>query len=311
MAAESYRPSRDRMRLIQYKATTLRRTFVEWWKDSRLPGFPSDIGSHDALKEMFVLDCALNPDRLAWEHPERLQPSAQVWSARTVAGLYWVRILLDILIERAGVRSLAEAWSFEAWINSNPTHPEGVSIQREELKALGQAIERMSGDFRYHIDHNEPDLAEIERRLYHVLSRNAGIQSVAPKGRSSPLPEKTATSVCPIRVIAPGVKPQVGGGADCGRLSKAQYDVLRALIEAFPGRLIGRKLVERSKHEDAVNILKGLKERYPDTLGRFIHLPSPGGCGYRVGFPQHPQTYAQKPTEEPAELAEVGLKEPA
>lgn len=62
-------------------------------------------------------------------------------------------------------------------------------------------------------------------------------------------------------------------------LTRAQYNVIKALWGAAPGRLSKRELIDRSGHTDAVNILKAVRA-FNDDWRSVIDLPGEPGKGY-------------------------------
>lgn len=64
------------------------------------------------------------------------------------------------------------------------------------------------------------------------------------------------------------------------RLTKAQYNVIQALLSARDRGLTKDQLVEKSGHTDAVNVLKRLAKDL--DWKKVIHLPGITGGGYRI-----------------------------
>ncbi len=134
------------MTAVLFAARELHATFEEFWEDCKLPDFPTDGGSDDALRAMFELDLALNPLRLAWDYPRRKRPTTHAWSLRTVTGFRWLRDLLDGLIERSGSESLSTELNFERWADSRASLPELITIEADRIHSLSRAIERITGE---------------------------------------------------------------------------------------------------------------------------------------------------------------------
>jgi hypothetical protein len=76
----------------------------------------------------------------------------------------------------------------------------------------------------------------------------------------------------PVRVLTSSLKLK----------TKAQFDVISALLAAGDAGLTGDQLIVRSKHTDAVNVLGRVKSSAPAWYA-VIHLPGPGGERYRIG----------------------------
>jgi hypothetical protein len=85
------------------------------------------------------------------------------------------------------------------------------------------------------------------------------------------------------RVIlrGPGERPIVRDG-EKDPLSRAQYDVVKALLDAGERGLTKDGLDRQSKRGDARKILKRLAESDPDWKA-VIHFPGKPGRGYRIG----------------------------
>jgi hypothetical protein len=70
-------------------------------------------------------------------------------------------------------------------------------------------------------------------------------------------------------------------GKEQARLSRARYDVVKALLDAWPESLNKDELPVKSVHSDAVNILKNLRKLNADWKSA-IELAGTKGAGYRI-----------------------------
>ena len=67
------------------------------------------------------------------------------------------------------------------------------------------------------------------------------------------------------------------------RLSIARYNVVKALVNVWPGSLNKDDLVTKSGHSDAVNILSRLhKQKKSPEWASAIELAGERGVGYRI-----------------------------
>jgi hypothetical protein len=71
-------------------------------------------------------------------------------------------------------------------------------------------------------------------------------------------------------------------GKEKEKLTDAQYDVVKALLDAGADGLTKDELVEKSRHEDARGVLRRLKQK-DDDWDQVIHFAEKTGGGYRIG----------------------------
>lgn len=83
-----------------------------------------------------------------------------------------------------------------------------------------------------------------------------------------------------VQLFGPGAKPTVKGKSK-PTLTKAQYDVVRALIEAGQDGLTKDQLGHRSGHGDARKIMQRLANSDPDWK-RVLLFPGTTGKRYRI-----------------------------
>src|SRR5262249_4389430 len=79
----------------------------------------------------------------------------------------------------------------------------------------------------------------------------------------------------------PGERP-TACGPDKVPLTRAQYDTVKALLDAGPAGLSKDQLDHKSGHGDARKILKRLAESDSDWAA-VVHFPGKPGGGYRIG----------------------------
>jgi hypothetical protein len=89
-------------------------------------------------------------------------------------------------------------------------------------------------------------------------------------------------SGCPIKLIEPDTLTIELIGERGQLNTKAQYNVIAALVRHFPDRLSKGKLVEKSGHTNAVNILKNVRSIAigSRSLGDVVELAGKAGRGY-------------------------------
>lgn len=119
----------------------------------------------------------------------------------------------------------------------------------------------------------------VPTELLEDLRRDAEQPATAPEPAPSAV---VSASPCKatLNLNGPAAPPILNGKAK-DRLTAAQYDVLRTLLDAGEDGLSGDRLAQRSKHEGAVNILKRLAKSDPDWA-RVIQLPGRAGLKYRL-----------------------------
>jgi hypothetical protein len=115
------------------------------------------------------------------------------------------------------------------------------------------------------------------------VSSSQGIDSDEGRG-PAPLDEGPAGRIAAPSVVLGELKdrPKIRG-VEVPRLSRARYDVVRALLAVWPETLNKDELVARSGHGGAVGILKALKQnkKSPEWASA-IDLPGERGVGYRI-----------------------------
>jgi hypothetical protein len=169
---------------------------------------------------------------------------------------------------------------------------EAVPILPEAWDGLNNAVDRLPSEERglaaplvFGIGYRT--LAELTLRLQEAYddicqclsTPDPPNESAAPVV-SNQMPDRQATP--PVILRGHGMPPVVRGVAQ-RILSKAQYEVVQALLDAGPTGLSKDELEEKSKHADARKILKRLHDSYPDWKRVILLAGRPGGR-YRLLF---------------------------
>lgn len=264
MAAGGYVPSREQMAAIINAAQELFLVTQRWQERSCLPGYPVERGNSAALESLFRLERALNPRCLAWDRPNRKSLQTECWPPPVVDCLTWLRNLLDIILERNQLESMATAASLAAWLADDPPIPAVISIMEKELEALRLILQDLPGPEKL----PEPALVPI------------------PGSSPNPAPVSLADSLAgslerlsPVRLFGPGTKPIVLGRQK-KPLTGARYLVVKALLDAGEAGLSKAEL--ETLCGDAVNVLKRLADSDPDWK-MVIKLAKKKGNRYRIG----------------------------
>jgi hypothetical protein len=261
MTTTGYLPTRDEMRAIAEAARALLKIVRRWQKYAHLPGYPVERGNQSALNALFGLERALNPKRLPWDHKGRGSLPVRNWGNNAADGVAWLRDLLDLLMVKNNLESMAAAPDFDSWAAGSQPLPQTVSVCEDELLALRTAIRCLP-------DLDTPSQSEspvIAARLRHR------------RCDSPSEPEE----VTPVVLFGPGVRPLVLGRPKV-KLTLAQFRVVKALLDAGEAGLCKARLQTISG--DAINVLKRLAKS-DDDWGAVIHLPGLPGRGYRIGAP--------------------------
>jgi hypothetical protein len=180
--------------------------------------------------------------------------------------------------------------------------PKEPPIGRYSLKAPNWLERRIRKHFKKlsEIAQQFPDPAEWEAELEWEYSHLAGKLNASDSGSSAPSNrngranhEPRATSTIPeladARAASKGPRVELRGrhegpivlGKLKKKLTKAQYNVVQALLQARDLGLTKDQLVEKSGHTDAVNVLKNLAKKDSDWK-EVIHLAGITGGGYRL-----------------------------
>lgn len=275
MVTGGYVPSRDQMAVIVGATRELYRVTRRWQAHSRLPGYPIERGNAAALESLFNLERALNPRCFAWEHPTRQSLRIDCWPSAVAEGLAWARNLLDLILERNQLQTLAAAAHLNVWMVEHRSVPAIISIELDELKAL-RIINRLLPK-----PENLPEVQSVAR---------PGASADAEPGRpSEPLAgEEEATA--PVILFGRQGKPRVLGTFK-NRLTPAQYHVIKALLDAGNKGL--KKAALGKVCGDAINVLKRLAQSDPDW-GAVIELAGKKGRGYRLGAPEPDASAGQR-----------------
>ncbi len=270
MASGGYVPSRDEMSVIVAAARDLYRVTRRWQEYSSLPGYPIERGNAAALEALFRLERALNPRCLGWDRPTRKVPPIECWPPQVAEGYFWVRNLLDRILERNRLQALAMAAELRAWLAEGGSAPEVIAIQKEELKAL--------------------------RILLHLLPKSEKLPEARPKPPAEPAatadqsapspPIRLADSLSrvmqripvPVVLLSPGDPPLVLGEPK-PLLTGQQFRVVKALLDAGEGGL--SKAALNKLCGDALGVLKRLHDSDEDWKA-VIRLAGTKGKKYRI-----------------------------
>ena len=268
MSSSGYVPRRDQLLMVDRAARTLYKIVRAWQSDSRLPGFPADRGRFEALHALYDLERTLNPDRLAFTHHGRVNPTVRAWGESTETGYRWLRGLTDVIMKRNGLEDMAPARGFEPWLASRigGRAIQMVSFDVDEIRAYRRAIRRLGFASEPRPDNSPGDARPALDRP----DDRSGQDDATP----APGPPPLAT------LFGPTGNPWVNGKSK-EPLRPERYRVIKALRDAGPAGLTGKQLREESRCSDAVNVLKSLAESDPDWAAVII-LPGTGGRGYRI-----------------------------
>ena len=256
-----YQPPREQMTAVVVAARELFRVTRRWREHSRLPGYPAERGNSTAVEALFRLERALNPRCLGWGRPGRKELHVECWPTPVADGIAWLRNLLDLILERNGLRSLATATDYATWAREGQSTPVLVSIQEDELAALRVVLGLL------------PRLGVLPE-----ADRAAPTQTPTS---GAPWPSSETPDSVPVILLGARLGPLVLGRRK-ERLTSAQFQVVSALIEAGE-RGLGKANLSRVGG-DAVNVLKRLAKSDPGW-GAVIELPGQKGSGYRIRQP--------------------------
>jgi hypothetical protein len=104
-----------------------------------------------------------------------------------------------------------------------------------------------------------PMLDDLRNRILNELNRNQAGNK--PAAQAPPGPIKSVTPPAKSRVVLRGQhEPPLIDDQQTEVLTRAQYDVVRALLDAFPDRLTKDQLDKQSKRGDARKIMKRLAD---------------------------------------------------
>jgi hypothetical protein len=118
-------------------------------------------------------------------------------------------------------------------------------------------------------------VAEAEREYYAAGGRTSAQDQVIPEPQVIPTAESKR-----VTLFGPGDAPLIDGKRK-SPLTKAQYDVVKTLIEAGPDGLTKDGLAQRSKHSDAVGVMRRLAKDH--RWKSVLRFPGKVGGHYRVG----------------------------
>lgn len=138
-------------------------------------------------------------------------------------------------------------------------------MRREERKKPG----------RQETNHALPGVSDCARAAV-VQAGASGTQA------GGTLPARPGSPPPPVVLNGPGCPPAVLGKQK-ETLRVAQYNVVQALLDAGPAGLTKDELVRRSRHGDAVNIIKRLARSDADWAA-VLPLPVTSGKGYRLAW---------------------------
>lgn len=264
MAVSGYLPSRDQMIAIGHAARALYRVARRWQAFSDLPGYPIERGNAAALEALFALERALNPRCLAWHQPARRLPATECWPSIVADGLVWARKLLDLVLERNQLQSLATAATLAEWVTTHPGVPTLVSIQGDELKSLRVILRLLP---------RQESLLESVPKPHRAMT-----PATIPVSLAESLTTMVEAIPAPVLLMNPSLKPRVLGQPK-ERLTAAQYQVVKALLDAGENGLSKAELEHICG--DAVNVLKRLSKSDPDW-NSVIRLAGKKGYRYRI-----------------------------
>ena len=131
------------------------------------------------------------------------------------------------------------------------------------------------------------ELRQLSAELHPLAGSRAAVQSGSPpppegsdsKATSVGAPEPAAQSTA-VKLFGPSKKPTVNG-REVAVLTKAQYDVVLALIEARDDGLTKDELDRQSRHGDARKIMKRLATG-DDAWKAVLLFPGKTGGRYRI-----------------------------
>ena len=117
------------------------------------------------------------------------------------------------------------------------------------------------------------------KRKWNPPAKSKEVVSEEQSGRPPSAPD-----VCPVVLKGPNAKPIVLGVQQEKPLTQAQYDVVKALVDAFPAGYDKWSLTRN--HKDARNILKLVSKKSKEWKQVIIFPGSAGGGGYRIAIPE-------------------------
>jgi hypothetical protein len=164
-------------------------------------------------------------------------------------------------------------------------------VYAEDLKGETQPFTPEAWESsRQHIRVSEEEAKALVRH-YEVEEEAQALAQYYGKARPS-------DSSAPLVILGEfGDEPTVNGKRK-RRLTKARYDVVKALLAAGDGELSKDSLATQSKHGDAHRILKRLADSDPDW-GSVIQMAGKPGCRYRIrtgSLPTSPDISRKAPT---------------
>jgi hypothetical protein len=211
--ANGYAPTRDQMRVIAEAARDLHRVVRRWVAHADLPGFPAERWNRMAIRALFDLERALNPERLPWGNPRRGHPRTRCWALEVDGGLTWLRNLLDRILERNRLQALAIQADLRPCPDDPDALPQVISVERQELTALREAIRMLP----------RLDTLPMRERLPEAQDRS----ELPPRGAE----EKGIDPKTPVIFVSRRVGPIVLGKRK-KILTRPQYDVVKAILDS-------------------------------------------------------------------------------
>ncbi len=164
-------------------------------------------------------------------------------------------------------------------------HATFLALHRLYPSALG-AVSQLQASIQQHWESVRKDLTENfptfnSRLLIGLIQKEAAQAQMAKKVPN--LPDEGPHDDSPVVLRGPGECPTVRT-VEKRPLTLAQYDVVKALLDAGERGLGKDELDRKSGHGDARKVLKRLAESDSDWEA-VIHFPGRSGGGYRIGFP--------------------------
>jgi hypothetical protein len=121
---------------------------------------------------------------------------------------------------------------------------------------------------------------KLDEKIMARLQKAADSRLVSSDNESSPVNLDPGNQTCSVTIHNPD-KFEVIVNNKVKTLKSARFDVIKALVDEFPDKLTKDQLIEKSKHSDAVNMLKAIAELDRDWKS-VILLPGSPGKGYRL-----------------------------
>jgi hypothetical protein len=160
-----------------------------------------------------------------------------------------------------------------------------VTLAEQEKLDPSPLVLFLDGTERYYhgVGTGIPKLTSALRTLLRRLELR--LEEATPAAAPpSPLEEATpaAAPPSPAVILASKTKQPIVRGTPKPVLRQAQYNVVKALVDAGESGLTVDQLVAQSGHADARGILRRLADSDPDWRS-VIHFPGKAGGHYRIG----------------------------